>query len=112
VLHKDIAWHANAESLTTIGIEHNARETRDTTLTGIQYWNSAELVVWLGRQLGIPMDRWYIWGHSEIDPGSSHSRCPQRALDWDTYMLAIREVQAVAEGRPRSQPMRLWTADD
>jgi hypothetical protein len=41
VLHKDIAWHANAESLTTIGIEHNARETRDTTLTGIQYWKSA-----------------------------------------------------------------------
>src|SRR6267154_1234403 len=23
VRHKDIAWHANAESLTTIGIEHN-----------------------------------------------------------------------------------------
>lgn len=112
VLHKDIAWHANAESLTTIGIEHNARDAVDTSLTGIQYWKSAELVVWLGRQNAIPMDRWYILGHSEIDPGSSHSGCPQRALDWKTYMLAIAEVQADAEGRPRSQPMRLWGADD
>jgi N-acetyl-anhydromuramyl-L-alanine amidase AmpD len=106
------AWHANAESLTTIGIEHNARDPGDATLSGIQYWKSAELVVWLGRQMAIPMDRWYILGHSEIDPGTSHSRCPQRALDWDTYMLAIAEVQAAAEGRPPLQPMRLWTADD
>jgi N-acetyl-anhydromuramyl-L-alanine amidase AmpD len=112
VLHKDIAWHANTESLTTIGIEHNARDPGDSTLTGIQYWRSAELVVWLGRQLAVPMDRWYVMGHSEIDPGTSHSGCPQRVLDWDTYMLAIAEVQAVADGRPRLQPMRLWTADD
>ena len=70
------AWHANAESLTTIGIEHNARDPGDATLSGIQYWKSAELVVWLGRQMAIPMDRWYILGHSEIDPGTSHSRCP------------------------------------
>jgi N-acetyl-anhydromuramyl-L-alanine amidase AmpD len=112
VLHKDIAWHANTESLTTIGIEHNARDPGDSTLTGIQYWKSAELVVWLGRMLAIPMDRWYIWGHSEIDPGTSHSGCPQRVLNWDTYMLALAEVQAAANGRPRLQPMRLWTADD
>jgi N-acetyl-anhydromuramyl-L-alanine amidase AmpD len=111
VLHKDIAWHANAESLTTIGIEHNARDPGDKTLTGIQYWRSAELVVWLGQMLALPMDRWYIWGHSEIDPGTSHSGCPQRVLDWDTYMLAIAEVQAAAMGRPPLQPMRLWTAD-
>jgi len=112
VLHKDIAWHANQESLTTIGIEHNARDPADKGLTGIQYWRSAELVVWLGRTLGIPMSRYYIFGHSEIDPGTTHSSCPQRVLDWDTYWLAISEVQADAEGRPRSQPMRLWTADD
>lgn len=112
VLHKDIAWHANEESVSTIGIEHNARDPGDTSLTGIQYWRSAELVVWLGKQLGLPMDRWYIWGHSEIDTTTSHATCPQRALDWDTYMLAVSEVQAEAAGRPRSRPMRLWTADD
>jgi N-acetyl-anhydromuramyl-L-alanine amidase AmpD len=112
VRHKDIAHHVNSENPTTIGIEHNARDPKDTTLTGIQYWKSAELVVWLGQQLGIPIDRWYIWGHSEIDPITTHRSCPQRALDWDTYMLAIAEVQAAAQGRPRLQPMRLWTADD
>jgi N-acetyl-anhydromuramyl-L-alanine amidase AmpD len=112
VYHKDIAWHANEESLTTIGIEHNARGVGDNGLTGIQYWKSAELVVWLGKLIGIPMSRFYIMGHSEIDPGTSHSSCPQRVLNWDTYMLAINEVQADAEGRPRAQPMRLWGADD
>ena len=106
VRHKDIAWHANTESLTTIGIEHNARSHADTTLTDIQYWNSAQLVVWLGQQLGLPMDRWYIWGHSEIDTKTTHRTCPQRALNWDTYMLAIADVQAMAQGRPS---MRLWS---
>src|SRR5262249_54558153 len=72
VRHKDIAYHANLESDTTIGIEHNARDPGDKTLTDIQYWNSARLVVWLGQRLSLPMDRWYIWGHSEIDPTTTH----------------------------------------
>jgi N-acetyl-anhydromuramyl-L-alanine amidase AmpD len=105
VLHKDIAYHANAENGSTIGIEHNARHPGDTTLTDIQYWKSAQLVVWLGQKLSIPMDRWYIMGHSEIDPTTTHRTCPQRALDYDTYMLAIADVQALARGRPS---MRLW----
>jgi hypothetical protein len=112
VLHKDVAYHANQASANTIGIEHNAREPGDTTLTGIQYWRSAELVVWLGQKCGVPMDRYWIMGHSEIDPHTTHSGCPQRALDWDTYMLAIAEVQRAAQGLPPLQPMRLWTADD
>ena len=104
--HKDIAYHVNAENGTTIGIEHNARHPTDTTLTDIQYWKSAELVVWLGQQLGIPMDKWYIWGHAEIDPTATHKDCPKRALDWNTYFQAIADVQALAQGRPS---MRLWT---
>jgi len=106
VRHKDIAYHVNAENATTIGIEHNARHPTDTTLTDIQYWKSAELVVWLGQRHGIPMDRWYIWGHAEIDTTTTHKDCPTRALDWDTYMQAIADVQALAQGRPS---MRLWT---
>jgi N-acetyl-anhydromuramyl-L-alanine amidase AmpD len=106
VRHKDIAYHANTENPTTIGIEHNARDPGDTTLTDIQYWKSAELVVWLGQKLGLPMDRWYIWGHSEIDPTTSHRTCPQRALDWDTYMQAIADVRAASQGQPS---MRLWS---
>ena len=87
VRHKDIAWHANAESLSTIGIEHNARATGDTTLTGIQYWKSAELVVWLSKKLSIPIDQYYIMGHSDIDLTTTHKSCPQRVLDWDTRRL-------------------------
>ena len=105
VKHKDIAFHANLENDSTIGIEHNARDPGDTTLTDIQYWKSAQLVVWLGRQFSLPMDRWYIWGHSEIDTTTTHRTCPQRALDWNTYMQAIADVQAAAAGHPS---MRLW----
>ena len=112
VRHKDIAWHANTESLSTIGIEHNARSTLDNTLTGIQYWKSAELVVWLSKTLAIPIDQYYIMGHSDIDMTTTHKSCPQRVLDWDTYWLALSEVQADAAGRSRAYPMRLWTADD
>jgi N-acetyl-anhydromuramyl-L-alanine amidase AmpD len=107
VLHKDIAFHANKENSYTIGIEHNARDGADTTLTDIQYWNSAKLVLWIGRQLGLPVtDRWYLQGHSEIDPATTHSNCPQRALNWRTYMHAMADVQAIQEGRRPS--MRLW----
>ena len=105
VRHKDIAYHANEANAHTIGIEHNVRANVDKNLTGIQYWRSAQLVVWLGQQLGVPMDRYYIMGHSEIDPTTTHSKCPQRALDWATYMRAIADVQAAAEGRVS---MTLW----
>jgi N-acetyl-anhydromuramyl-L-alanine amidase AmpD len=105
VRHKDIAHHAGAANAYTIGIEHNTRAGIDTKLTGRQYLKSAELVVWLGQQLGVPLDRYYIMGHSEIDPGTSHSRCPGRVLNWDTYMAAIAHVQEVAQGRT---PMALW----
>jgi N-acetyl-anhydromuramyl-L-alanine amidase AmpD len=105
VRHKDVAYHVNSENPTTIGIEHNARSPQDTTLTDIQYWRSAQLVRWLCQTVGLPIDRWYIWGHSEIDPGTTHSSCPQRALNWDTYWQALNDVLAVEQGRT---PMRLW----
>ena len=105
VLHKDIAHHAGAANAYTICIEHNTRASVDATLKGKQYLKSAELVVWLGKKLGIPMDRYYILGHSEADPGTSPSRCSGRALHWETYMQAIAHVEAVAQGQTR---MRLW----
>jgi N-acetyl-anhydromuramyl-L-alanine amidase AmpD len=104
VRHKDIAHHAGGANEYTIGIEHNTLSS-DTRLTGKQYLSSAQLVVWLASHLGIRLNRHFIIGHSEADPGTSHSRCPNRVLDWDTYMQAIAHVQAVAQGRT---PMRLW----
>jgi N-acetyl-anhydromuramyl-L-alanine amidase AmpD len=105
VRHKDIAHHAGSANEWSIGIEHNTRAGKDNGLTDAQYLKSAQLVVWLGKLYGIPMDRNYIVGHSEADAGTSHSRCPQRALDWKTYMAAIHHVEETAQGRT---PMRLW----
>jgi N-acetyl-anhydromuramyl-L-alanine amidase AmpD len=107
--HKDIAHHAGSANEWTIGIEHNTRAGIDNKLTAAQYLKSAELVIWLGEQFGLPTDRNFIIGHSEADPGTSHSRCPGRVLNWDTYMAAIAHHREVARGRT---PMRLWNDDD
>lgn len=48
-------------------------------------------------------------GAFEIDSTTTHRSCPQRALDWDTYMLSIADVQAVANGQ---KPSRVWTGDE
>lgn len=59
--------------------------------------------------LGIAADRHHISGHSEVDPGTSHSSCPGLVLNWDLYMSAISDLQEIAQGRT---PMRLWNDDD
>ena len=106
VHHKDEAFHANTENSYTIGIEHNVRAKHDNALTGIQYWKSAELVTWLGEKLGLPVaDRWYLQGHSEIDPKTTHRTCPQRALDWAIYMSAVENVRRSRNG---ITPMTLY----
>jgi N-acetyl-anhydromuramyl-L-alanine amidase AmpD len=109
VQHKNIAHHAGTANGSSIGIEHNTRSGKDTKLTAAQYLKSAELVLWLCGKFCISPTRYFIVGHSEADPGTSHSRCPGRVLKWDTYMAAIGHVQAVAEGRT---PMRLWNDDE
>jgi hypothetical protein len=72
----------------------------------VECWNSAQLIMWLGQQLGLPMDRCCIREHSEIDTTAMHLTCPQSALNRDTYMLAVADVQTAAQGRPS---MRLWS---
>lgn len=112
VRHKDVAYHAGPANDWTIGIEHNTRgggKNKDTKLTAKQYLKSAELVLWLCNRLAIAPDRYHISGHSEADPASTHSSCPQRVLNWDRYMEAISHQQEIAQGRT---PMRLWNDED
>ena len=109
VRHKDVAHHAGPANEWTIGIEHNTRAGKDTKLTAAQYLKSAELVIWLGQQLGLPTDRHFISGHSEADPSTTHSSCPGRVLKWDTYMEAIWHIREIREGRT---PMRIWNDDE
>jgi N-acetyl-anhydromuramyl-L-alanine amidase AmpD len=109
VHHKDMANYAGTANEWTIDVEHNARSGKDTTLSAAQYLKSAELVVWLCKQVGLAPNRYNISGHSEVDPGTTHSSCPGRVLDWDLYMSAISDVQEMAQGRT---PMRLWNDDE
>jgi N-acetyl-anhydromuramyl-L-alanine amidase AmpD len=109
VRHKDIAYHAGPANEWTIGIEHNTRSGKDKKLTAAQYLKSAELVLWLCSKLGIAPNRYHISGHSEADPGTTHSSCPGRVLNWDLYMSAISDLQEIAQGRT---PMRLWNDDE
>jgi len=112
VRHEDVAFHAGPANEWTIGIEHNTRgggSSKDTKLAAAQYTKSAELVLWLSRMLGFAPDRYHISGHSEVDPGTTHSSCPNRVLNWDLYMAAISDQQEIAQGRT---PMRLWNDNE
>jgi N-acetyl-anhydromuramyl-L-alanine amidase AmpD len=85
VKHNDVAWHASSANGDSIGIEHVAN-TRGLVPTSAQYCASAALVNWLTSQFGLPMDRTHILGHSEADPKTTHTACPNAVWDWDYYM--------------------------
>jgi V8-like Glu-specific endopeptidase/N-acetyl-anhydromuramyl-L-alanine amidase AmpD/cell wall-associated NlpC family hydrolase len=88
VAHKDVAWHARSANGTSIGIEHVAN-TRGLNPTVAQMEASAALVTWLCDQYGIPADRDHIQGHSEADPRTTHTGCPNAVWEWDYYMQMV-----------------------
>src|SRR5262249_43110446 len=61
-----------------------------------EYKASAALVAWLCAQYGLPIDRDHILGHSEADPKTSHTDCPNAVWDWDHYMDLVRAAAAPA----------------
>jgi V8-like Glu-specific endopeptidase len=119
VRDNDVAWHARAANGDSIGIEHVAN-TRGLAPTADEYRASAALVAWLCGQFSIPVDRTHILGHSEADPGTSHSGCPNAVWDWDTYMGLVSAANqpapaaaassaaalALASGRKRLRQLR------
>lgn len=90
----DVAFHAHRANGMSVGIEHCARtpgelSPRDPGLapTAAQYAASAALVAWLCGVYGLPLDRHTIQGHAEIDPATTHRRCPDGCgWDWSRYM--------------------------
>jgi N-acetyl-anhydromuramyl-L-alanine amidase AmpD/V8-like Glu-specific endopeptidase len=97
VKNNDLAWHASSANSDSIGIEHVARSPHewDKKLghadpgmmpTEKQYCGSAALVNWLCNQFQIPIDRAHVLGHSEADPHTTHTDCPNAVWDWDYYM--------------------------
>jgi N-acetyl-anhydromuramyl-L-alanine amidase AmpD len=100
VKHTDVAWHAGGANGDSIGIEHVARAAHawDRILhkpdpglmpTDAQYCASAALVNWLCTQLNVPMDRDHVLGHSEADPKTTHTGCPNAVWNWNYYMPMV-----------------------
>ncbi len=93
VAHNDVAWHARTANGDSIGIEHVASRARGIMPTEAEYCASAALVSWLCQALGIPADRQHIQGHSEADPGTTHTGCPNSVWNWDYYMELVTTGQ-------------------
>ena len=97
VRHKDIAYHANNENASTIGIEHKhdfppIRRSLASSIGGRRSWSYGLASNWAFR-----------WtdgahrGHSEIDTTTTHQPAAGPRLGY--YMHAISDLQGAAEGR-------------
>jgi N-acetyl-anhydromuramyl-L-alanine amidase AmpD len=98
----DVANHAHAASLDSIGIEHCAREPHELSptdaglpMSDAQYQASARLVGWLCDRYDLPRDRRHVLGHSEVDTATTHTGCPQSVLDWARYMTELSAVPSL-----------------
>lgn len=90
VRDSDIAHHAHNANADSIGIEHVARARNPRLVPSqAQYCSSADLVRWLCARYNIPMDRIHILGHSEADPDTTHTDCPNSVWDWNRYMALV-----------------------
>lgn len=99
----DIAWHAHAANGASVGVEHCARTPgelgpTDTGLVPSQslYEASAKLVAWLCRRMGLKPTfgpGGVIQGHAQIDPATTHTRCPDGCgFDWDAYEALVQQA--------------------
>lgn len=93
------AWHASQCNAQSIGIEHvalsqagadalNKRHPSGAAYTAMlctpmQYQQSARLIRWLSKVMGIPIDRNHIRQHCEVSPRDGHTGCCNAALDID-----------------------------
>jgi N-acetyl-anhydromuramyl-L-alanine amidase AmpD len=110
VKHNDIAWHAGSANGDSIGIEHVANR-RGLKPTPVEYCASATLANWLAGQFNIPIDRTHILGHSEADPKTKHSGCPNAVWDWDYYMGMVTSATCdTPQTQSQSYSMALPTA--
>lgn len=110
VRHNDQAWHAGSANRDSIGIEHIANP-RGLMPSEAEYCASAALVRWLCDTYNIPIDRTHILGHSEADPQTTHTDCPNSVWNWDYYMQLVQsatsapQAQAAALAEDTSDPV-------
>lgn len=105
----DVAWHAHdAANVHSVGIEHCARTPGelghdDPGLPPSEalYESSAKLVAWLLWRASLEtVDlRSIIRGHAEVDPKTTHTRCPLGCgWEWEKYLLMVRAELDALEG--------------
>ena len=106
VSEADTSWHAGNRAMNrrSIGIEHVAVEQGGavygttrlpyTPPSDVEYATSAGLVAHLCRKYNLTPDRDTIIGHSEANPTTTHSSCPNGAWDWDRYMALVAAAYA------------------
>lgn len=94
VMHNDVAWHAGRANSDSIGIEHVAN-THGLRPTAAEYCASAALVRWLCDTYSIPIDRQHILGHSEADPRTTHTSCPNAVWNWDYFMEMVTTATCI-----------------
>ncbi|WP_372665926.1 N-acetylmuramoyl-L-alanine amidase [Amycolatopsis kentuckyensis] len=115
VSEADTAWHAKGANRRSVGIEHVAVKEGGVTYGGTtfpylpptetQYGESAALVLHLCQKYGLTPDRATIIGHSEADPGTTHTSCPAGAWDWDYFMQLV--TAAASSAQPAAQALGL-----
>ena len=87
----DIGWHASQCNTHSIGIEH-AAISKTLLATDDQYTASATLIVWLCKQLSLPIDRNHIRTHNEASPRDGHVLCCTGALDPDKVVTIAKTL--------------------
>ena len=85
----DKAWHVGNSNGYAIGIEHEGWVDEPAWYTWEMYSGSSLLSRWIADDLGIPLDRNHIVGHSEL-PNQTHTD-PGVNWNWDLYMALITE---------------------
>ncbi|HET8600792.1 MAG TPA: peptidoglycan recognition family protein [Segeticoccus sp.] len=95
---RDVGWHAGNwyVNMHSIGIEHEGKGGNAGWFTEAMYQNSADLVRYLAREYGIPVDRAHIIGHDQV-PGilAGYTRGmhwdPGPYWDWEHYFDLLRK---------------------
>lgn len=104
VRENDRAWHAHHANRDSIGIEHVASRRRGIFPTEAEYRASAALVRHLCAKYGIPADEQHVLGHSDADPGTTHTDCPASAWDWAKYRAMLNPApQPTGNGGPAAE---------
>lgn len=101
---KDIAFHAGnySTNLHSVGIEHEGYAAQGGAwYTETQYRATADLVTYLARRFGVPLDRQHVVGHDNVAGPSSALVAgmhwdPGPSWDWEHFMTLLG---APARGR-------------